>query len=229
VRRVLAPGPAFRHAIDLVLNGAVDEPITRWDDAFLPEELQHLVDESRRDDGRPLVRRTTSWTGPDFHPAAGRPTDLVAIATLLCLGLLLACVPDGGRHRLARRAVGAVLLVEGAVGGIIGALLVVSSLTPHAVARMNGNLSALSPLLVANAVYGARLLAGRLGRVGIERLRALLVALSGPILVDLAGHLVGVGRQAHLGLLGLVLVCHLAAFAALRRAGAAYHLPQEAP
>ena len=213
------PAPLFGRAIDLALNGLVDGPTSRWDDAFLPRELAAVLLESHRplnEGGRPLVRRETTWTGPDFVDLTQPRTALLdALWLLLLLPLGLGAL-GGGRLRGARVLAGAGLALWGLVTGLVGVALVILSLTPHDVARMNGNVVALWPATLVLVPYGVRLARGRVALVGVQRVRALLVALAAPIVIDLLGHAIGRAHQQHVTLLLFVLAGHALAYLALR-------------
>src|SRR5690606_3617895 len=39
-RRYTAVNPAMSFLLDLAMNDTIDQPLTRWDEAFLPDELE---------------------------------------------------------------------------------------------------------------------------------------------------------------------------------------------
>jgi len=216
---ILDTDALYRRGVDLALNAAVDGPTTRWDDAFLPREFARLLRDTRLADGRPLVKREWSWSGPLHRPQDRSPPWDAAIACAL-VGLLGIGALDGGRRR-ATRTVSAIGLVLFALAvGAVGIGVAVTSLTPYDIARANGNLVAVSPLALVLAPDALLLAVGRATVRRVRRLRVLLVALAAPIAIDLALHLFGVARQHHLAVVAFVAVGLALAFVGLRRAAA---------
>ncbi|MSP59310.1 MAG: DUF4105 domain-containing protein [Myxococcales bacterium] len=219
VLRVLAGSPLVARGISLLLNAFVDAPITRFEDAFLPGELEALVRDARRQGGAALVSEEWQIPGPRHHPPEPPSrTGELALAALLALLLwgLVAASVDGGRRRGTRIAAGIGLTAWGLFAGALGCVLLVASLTPHPSARANANLLVLSPLFLGFAGYGIALAAGRLRRPALRRMRLLVALLLLACLVDSAGHAAGIARQQHLGLVAAVAATLLLALAATR-------------
>ena len=51
-RRYTAVNPAMSVLLDFAMNDTIDQPITRWDEAFLPDELERGMREFQVDDGQ---------------------------------------------------------------------------------------------------------------------------------------------------------------------------------
>src|SRR5690606_21567756 len=90
-RRYTAVNPAMSFLLDLAMNDTIDQPLTRWDEAFLPDELERGMRELMVEDadGRrvPLVASTQT-----VHAAEGRSATPEVppnhIPWLLLLGVL---------------------------------------------------------------------------------------------------------------------------------------------
>jgi hypothetical protein len=152
------------------LNDRVDHPMAVWDEAFLPGELERLLDGVRYPDSRgsrvPLVRRKRVL----FHakraalaaePAQRWPYGLALGVLPSVIALLLAervRVRERGFHRVAFAGLAAALgLKIGLLGTLIACLW---AFTDHTVAYHNENLFLANPLTLL-AGCAALLLFGR--------------------------------------------------------------------
>ena len=206
VEGVLAGPPLLASAVSLLLNASTDRPTTRWQDAFLPHELQALLANTTRTDGRRLVAATRVVAGPAARP---RPSGRRVVATLLewlllllALPLPLALVARGERAR--RRLASLALALAGVVGGLLGLVLLVAALTPYPCARGNATVLLLHPLLLTLLPASLALLRGRSASPSVRWARGLLTAGLAAALAELAAHAVGLGHQRHVGLALLV-------------------------
>lgn len=221
VEEILEGPPVLGAAVSLLLNGTTDEPTTRWQEAFLPRELQSLLGDTVRADGRPLVRTTRVLVGSraasvERRSAVARFVDALLLLVVV-MPLPLSLLPGPARARRVLRGVG--LCLGGAVGGLLGVVLVVSSLTPYACAQANGSLLVLQPSLLLLLVAGVAVLRGRTAGAPVVAGR---LAAGGAALLslgDLVAHALGAGQQQHLGLALLVLLWSAAALAALSSRG----------
>jgi len=216
VARVLGPGTWAGRFVPLLLNAFVDRPTTRWDDAFLPRELQAILADARRPDGRPLVASTTTIVGPDHRPERPARGDLGgALLALLALPLVGASLaPSGLARALARRAAGVALALAGLAGSALGIAIAVAAATPHPCSRLDANVLLLHPALALLVPAGVALARARDGARALSLARAVLVASLAVIAVDAAAHLAGFAHQRHLGLAALVAALELLALAA---------------
>jgi hypothetical protein len=137
-------------ATDLALGQPVDEPITLWQQMFLPAELMRVMAELRID-GEPVVIETrvlpaqadsapVSPEVPDFRPH-------FAAAGLLLAGLLMALArlaEQGGSARLPLALGGTVLTLGIGLVGVVLSLLWLA--TDHAAAARNENLFLFAPI-----------------------------------------------------------------------------------
>src|SRR6185312_8881281 len=141
----------------LALNNSVDRQQTLWGQAFLPLELERLLEYTTYIDENaaqvPLVgkintlfRSDRAERVPPSEPDTRWPT-LLGVGALIGLGLVLL----GELARRQRTPWRALLLLcmalYGVVGGLVGALLVYLALwSDHQVARANANILLLNPL-----------------------------------------------------------------------------------
>lgn len=136
-------------ATDLALGQPVDEPITLWQQMFLPAELMRALAELRIE-GEPVVIETRVLPGgavselvqpevPDFRPH-------FAAAGLLLAGLLMAMArlaERGGAARVPLALVGSLLTSGIGMAGVLLAFLWFA--TDHAAAARNENLFLFAP------------------------------------------------------------------------------------
>jgi hypothetical protein len=169
--RLIAADKASYFGLAGGLGPAADRDITAWEEMFLPFKVQEQVRRLRVPDvsGRevPLVAR--EWT---MLPGQGRPaeraeppfwTPFYLLAGLLIAGLLVVLARKAPRSGWARFGFSALSALWLLVAGTAGVLLVLLwTMTNHAIAYRNENLLQLSPLalplvlLVPALAYGAR-------------------------------------------------------------------------
>ena len=188
-RRFTAGHGLTEWVLMFLMAGRIDRPVTRWQEMFLPSELERNVDALTIPDEsgakRPLVRDSTG-----AYAAAGRrpvpqapPPDwpaalAVGLAAAAAAALLGLWWRRGGKA--ARVAFGACNALLGLALGLPGTILFFLSLfTDHTVTYGNLNLSLANPLPLAAIGLGLGLAAGR-ERSGrwLARLWLLLVALA---------------------------------------------------
>jgi hypothetical protein len=146
-RQCLAGLPLSGPAIDYALGPAVDRPITRWEEYFLPapfgQDLGHMV---FGEDKRPMVAQQRY-----LHKRQGPPVEdlflwlewlpVALFGLLLLLGLVLPLLLAGKRCRLALRLQGLGLSVWGLVAGLGGLILLLFWVaTEHLDCHRNENL-----------------------------------------------------------------------------------------
>lgn len=188
--------PAMGLLLDFLMNDEIDQPVTRWQEAFLPDELERQVADLQvvGEDGqtRPLVARTLNIYSSQGRPVTpAEPPGYAPVLLLLGLALGGGAVGLGlWRRRSGARTplilLGLQNLLVGLVSGIPGlALFIMWLFTDHSVTYRNENLFLANPLTVLAVPLGIQLMLG--SPRALERLRRLWRVL------------------AALGMLGLVL------------------------
>ncbi len=194
-RRYTAVNPAMSLLLDFLMNDEIDQPVTRWQEAFLPEELERQVADLQvvgEDGGKhPLVAKSTTYYDassrsetPEQPPAYG--------PMLLVLGLALGGGAVGlalwGRRRggkAPRALLGLESAVLGLVFGIPGLALFIMWLgTDHTVTYRNENLFLANPLTLLALPLGIQVMRG--SERARERLRKLWWVLAGLGVLGLA-------------------------------------------
>ncbi len=138
--------------IDMMLGPAADRPVSQWETAFLPSELQRAVQQITVIDSLgavvPLVLSTipvapaTRYFVPDAPPP-WRSRSFLAGAGVALVGLILARGTAGGRRGTVwRRGLGASLIgawvLTTAIAGVVLTLL--WTISTHRIAYFNANL-----------------------------------------------------------------------------------------
>lgn len=153
---------ALRHAnavpwllwgMDLGLGPMADQPLSLWQQSFIPQRLSEVLGESQGSDGRPLVVQVEELLPAGPNRAASEPPSqlwtALALGTVLSTAMLLA---------LRRGRLPALLALSGmtAMTGLIGSgLLALWFVTDHVAAWQNANLLLFNPLLALGAGVGA--------------------------------------------------------------------------
>ena len=221
-RRLTQIDPFLFTGMDLLLGRPGDEPISTWQEMFLPMTLRDaarvmtIVD----DDGvsRPLVKSEEVVAPSSREPEAGAPTSW--LPGYLVLGLLL-----GGLLALSgyRAAAGSrpFLLMFGSIGtvwslvaGLVGLILVLVLFTDHHFMVWNENLFLLNPLSLALAVMVPFSTARARYRRAAKGLAMTLVGLG---LVGLLVQLLPASTHQNELFFALVLPVHLGLALALHR------------
>lgn len=168
--RFTAVFPPMSVLLDFLMNDEIDKPIARWDEAFLPSELEGLIDRTQVTfpDGsvRPLVAQKTVWfqgtrpKAPENPPAYGLWLLLIGVAVGGCAtGLSYWAVKR--RTWLPRVLLGVENLFVGLVFGLPGTVLLLMWLfTGHTVTHRNENLLLANPLTLLAVPFGLMLLWG---------------------------------------------------------------------
>jgi hypothetical protein len=194
-RRYSAVNPAMSVLLDFLMNDEIDQPTTRWQEAFLPDELEHQVAGLQvvGEDGtrRPLVAKNLKIYEATSRPPTPAEAPVYEPA-MLALGLLLGGGAVGlalwGRRRGGRAPrilLGLESALVGLVAGLPGLVLCLMWLfTEHTVTYRNENLFLANPLTLLALPLGVQLLRGK--ERARERLRRLWQVLAGLALVGLA-------------------------------------------
>jgi len=158
--------PIVRFLLVLWMNDSMEQPITAWDEAFLPDELERIVDEARIDDGRggtrPLVGRAATLYEAHRAPVPRDPA--LAWPGLLALGALLGGAALGlGRRREPRALRVGFGLYQALIGvalGVPGLVLGLFVFTGWEVTHWNENLFLANPLTFLALPCGLMLACG---------------------------------------------------------------------
>jgi hypothetical protein len=223
-RRSLQSNPIDYFAIDAGLGPVTDLPITRYQEAFLPEKLrEHLRSVNitgRGGEPVPLVKREIAVAETDLFPVPERPSNWTAQFTVvgLALGGVLFTLGRRGRSSFWSRVgfgwLAGLWAVVAALGG--GVLVFLAFFSEHVVAFKNENLWQFNLLAVALLPLLPGALRRRSGRVKPALALAWMVA---------AGSLIGLGlkllpafAQSNGEIIGLTLPLHLGLAAGLTAA-----------
>lgn len=170
-RRYTSVNPPMSVLLDFMMNDEIDHPITRWEEAFLPDELEMQVATLQLVDGegkvRPLVAKSWNYYASPVRarpPAEPPPWGPWILALGLSLGggaLGLAAWERKRGSRVARVLLGLETAVLGLVLGIPGtALFVMWLVTDHTVVYRNENLFLANPLTLLAVPFGVSLMRG---------------------------------------------------------------------
>lgn len=222
--RALQGMPVMQAVILFSLGPAIDEPITRFDEQFLPEVLAEDLDAIRiGPDRRPLVeckRVVVERRGRDVGVETEAWELGAAIGVIAALALLLGLPLLLGRRRIGTRLAGAGLFLWGLLGGLGGLMLVLYwTVTAHTDTHYNENLLVWPALHLWLIGPGLKLLfKARLGRRAAKILGWYLIASLGLIALDAILKL-GPFIQGNWGAILWALLCDAGALLALWRAG----------
>jgi hypothetical protein len=157
--RLASPAPWMWLGFDLGLGPAADQPLSRWEDAYVPMRLAESLREARLPDGRPLVL-VEEEVAP--HRIAPEPVEFAqAWWHWLLAGLAIAALWSLWRTRASRTAAAAATLFWFAAAMLGTVMLLIWLGTEHRFGWANRNLLLLSPLAWLLLPGGWRLLRGR--------------------------------------------------------------------
>jgi hypothetical protein len=220
-RRALEGMPIYSAVILYSLGPAIDRPISRWEEEFLPSVLSEDLDATTLADGRPLVE-STAIVSRRRGPAVGAEIGSIDLAVIGALGLVLAfglLAPLLSRRPgLAGRALGLGLTAYGLVAGLGGLMLVLYwTVTTHTDTHYNENLLVTPVTHLWLLGPGLKLLFKRdLGARTARILELYLAASMIAIALDLALKL-GPFIQGNWGVIACAAFADAALYTALRR------------
>jgi len=170
--RMMAPVPPMLWLTDAMLGIGADQPLTLWEQSFLPEVLMTALRAARFADGRPLVRAERSLLRGQLPEAPQQPPVLwpgfavagLLVATLFGVVAALAWRSGTRRHRRAFTVLAGTVWLFNGLAGLF--LLLGWIATDHAVMATNANLLLLSPL---SLLWLAALVATRRGSATARR------------------------------------------------------------
>ena len=161
-------------ALDLVLGARADQPIDRWAEMFLPEELARGLRAASLVTAEQTVFHARRAPLPD-HPPARLVSFLLAG---LALGLLFLALGWASPGRPALRALlGLSSAIWGFAVGFIGCFLVsVWAFTDHVIAHRNENILLCAPWAIVLAVLGIGVALGWRGAIRMAAIVAVAAA-----------------------------------------------------
>jgi hypothetical protein len=154
-------------ALDIVLGPAVDRPIDRWGEMFLPEELQRGLVDAQLVSQQQTLAVAQRPPPREVPPAWG--TRFFAVG--LGWGALMFLLGWAGRvRRPARVVLGILISLWGLAVGFVGCfLLYVWVATDHVVAHRNQNILLFAPWAIALVGFGVGVAMGRPGATRTAR------------------------------------------------------------
>lgn len=173
--RLASPAPWMWLGFDIGLGPSSDQPMSRWEEAYVPMRLADSLREAKRPDGRPLV--LSEETVAPHRIAAEPPEFQRAWWPWLLAGLALATLWSWTLHKTPRTGA-AIALLAWAAAAVLGSVMLAVWLgTEHRFGWANHNLMLLSPLSWLLLPGGWRLMRGRApGRVFPIALTATVVS-----------------------------------------------------
>lgn len=140
-RRLTLGSPMLFFGLDLAMGPVIDQPLTDWEEMFLPSRVAAKLAQIKDEEGRPLVRRQyvlfEAERPPEPEGAPGFRWGWLVLG--LCWGATLYLLGRPGA-RAARVAQYTALAATGLLTGLLGAaLLVLWLLTDHDVTYWNQN------------------------------------------------------------------------------------------
>jgi hypothetical protein len=157
--RLASPAPWMWLGFDLGLGPAADQPMTLWEQAFVPRRLADILVEATNATGRPLVRERQEILP---HRIAPEPRAHPLRWWLWGLWGIVAAIVIARVGMRWPRVVGAIVMPFWLLAGAIGALLLFLWLgTAHLMGWANHNLFLLNPLAWLALPGAWRLLRGR--------------------------------------------------------------------
>jgi hypothetical protein len=219
--RTLAYDLPLYAGIQVALGRHADEPLTRWNEEFLPEHMaEHYASVVLSDSASrryKLVERDTMLFVSDRVPLPSEAPGWLAMACLLGLTLagLIAVLADA-RAKVAQIVLSIVVGLWYLVGGLVGtALLLAATVTKHApYMGTNSTLLSLNPVLLFAAVIVPVALWRRTPFRAAVGLSTLVAALTG---CGLLAQLVPSWAQSSGVVLAVVVPVHVAVALALWR------------
>ena len=205
--RLASPAPWMWLGFDIGLGPAADQPMTLWEQAFVPRRLSDILVEAKNGAGRPLVRERQEILPHRIAPEPeGRARRWWLWAAWgVAIAIAIAWL---GRRGAGSRVLGAALLPFWLLAGFIGVLLLFLWFgTAHVMAWANNNLFLLNPLAWLALPGAWRMLRGRAPGRWAARV-AQLIALCA--VAGLLVRWVSAQPQANLHWIALLLPAHAA-------------------
>jgi len=237
-QRAVEAEPIVALGTDIALGELADRPLTAWEAAFLPEQLQEQIRsvQIRAADGtvHPLVKREQTLFTAQRPPLAAAPSDemirnlVIGVVVAGLLALLARAARSG--QRAARIAFTTIGTVWAALNGILGLALVIAWVaTRHVFIGHNENILQFDPLsLIVVVALPLAVAGGRAGGVARALTRVIaVIALVGLVMQALPwfnqvnGAVIALSLPAHLVLAWAVAALTAQPERTPRRAGVA--------
>lgn len=203
--RLASPAQWMWLGFDVGLGPSSDQPLSRWEDAYVPMRLAASLRDVKLPDGRPLIA-SEETVAP--HRIAPEPPEFQrAWWRWLLAGLVIAALWSWGVQQKPRTSA-AIALLFWAVAAMLGSVMLAVWLgTEHRFGWANHNLMLLSPLSWLLLPGGWRLMRGRAsGRVfRVALMAASVCAVLAPLM-----HWVIAVPQANAHWIALLLPVHIA-------------------
>ncbi|MEN5207438.1 DUF4105 domain-containing protein [Stenotrophomonas terrae] len=202
--RLASPSPWMWLGFDLGLGPNADQPLSRWQEAFVPMRLADSLREARNSEGRPLVQAEQQLL-PQRLPAEPKEKQRYWWPWLL-VGLAVAAGLYSARRK--PRLIGAFALPFWLFCGVAGGLLTfLWGFSEHQAAWANRNLLLLNPLALLLLPGAWSLLRGRQPHGGF---RFVLWTLTGIAALALPLHWLSLQAQFNMQWIVLLLPIHVA-------------------
>lgn len=202
--RLASPAPWMWLGFDIGLGPFADQPLSRWQEAFVPMRLADALREVRNSDGRPLVQDEQELLP---HRIAPEPAEFARRwwPWLLCGMVLAAGVFALQRRRRLLAGLAVPLWLFCGIAGILLAYL--WGFSAHHAAWANRNLLQLSPLCLLLLPGAVTLLRGRAPKAWFRWTLWTITVLS---LLGLVLHWLTLQAQVNLQWIVLLLPLHVA-------------------
>jgi hypothetical protein len=224
-RRFTHVGPVVSMVLDYWMNDEIDQPITRWDESFLPDELEAQVAafsyKNAQGQEVPLVAKHEVWASTTRSPAPATvpvygPWALALGVFLGGIAFALGQLGGGLASRRQRIGLGLYNALLGLVFGLPAiALTLMWTFTEHTVTWRNENLFLANPLTFLALPLGIALAAGSPRAERWLRWVWCALALTGAL--SLVVKLLPMFDQDNWRLIGLLWPCSLGMAAAFLR------------
>ncbi len=162
--------PPLSVLLDFLMNDEIDQPVSNWDETFLPQELETLVARTQYVDAQgntvPLVAEEQVWFKSTRAPVPANPPGYAVVLLLLGLAVGGSAFGLATWHRRTRSRLPRVLLgIENALLGLVlglpgTALLLMGLVTNHTVTFRNENLLLANPVTLVALPMGIALIWG---------------------------------------------------------------------
>ena len=201
--RLASPSPWMWLGFDLGLGPNADQPLSRWQEAFVPMRLADSLREVRNSEGRPLVQAEQELL-PQRLPPEPKEKQRSWLPWLL-IGLAVAAALYAARRK--PRLIGGFALPFWLLCGVAGGLLTfLWGFSEHQAAWANRNLLLLSPLALLLLPGAWSLLRGRQPRAWF---RVVLWLMTGIALLALPLHWLSLQAQFNMQWIVLLLPIHI--------------------